>query len=120
MIVIDGSEGEGGGQVLRTSLTLSAATGQPFLIKKIRAARPKPGLMRQHLTAVCAVAEICEAHGLNGPKSATALVIACAFLINETRQVLPPAVGAAIALETMIAVARMAPVTEEQPDRRAG
>ena len=43
MIVIDGSEGEGGGQVLRTSLTLSAATGQPFIIKKIRAARPKPG-----------------------------------------------------------------------------
>ena len=67
-----------------------------------------------------AAAEICQSHGLNGPKSATALVIACAFLINETREVLPPEIGARIALETMIGVARMAPVTEEQPDRRAG
>ncbi len=67
-----------------------------------------------------AAAEICQAHGLNPAKSATALVIACAFLINETRKVLPPEIGARIALETMIGVARMAPVTEEQPDRRAG
>ncbi len=67
-----------------------------------------------------AVAEVCQAHGLNGPQSATALVIACAFLINETRQVLPPEIGARVALETMIAVARMAPLTEEQPERRVG
>ena len=67
-----------------------------------------------------AVAEICQSHGLDGQKSATALVIACAFLINETRQVLPPEIGASIALEMMIGVARMAPVTEEHPERRAG
>ena len=66
-----------------------------------------------------AVAEICQSHGLSGVKAATALVIACAFLINETRQVLPPEIGARIALETMIAVARMAPVTEERPAARA-
>jgi RNA 3'-terminal phosphate cyclase (ATP) len=52
MITIDGSEGEGGGQILRTSLALSFATQQPFRMKHIRAKRQKPGLLRQHLTAV--------------------------------------------------------------------
>jgi len=52
MIVIDGSEGEGGGQVLRTALALSIVTGQPFRIEKIRAGRKTPGLMRQHVTAI--------------------------------------------------------------------
>lgn len=59
MIRIDGSLGEGGGQVLRTSLSLSMVTGTPFTIENIRANRPKPGLMRQHLTCVKAAAEIC-------------------------------------------------------------
>jgi RNA 3'-terminal phosphate cyclase (ATP) len=58
MIVIDGSQGEGGGQVLRSSLALSLVTGLPFRIEKIRAGRKKPGLMRQHLTAVNAAAAI--------------------------------------------------------------
>ncbi|MFQ5792535.1 MAG: RNA 3'-terminal phosphate cyclase, partial [Acidobacteriota bacterium] len=61
MLSIDGSAGEGGGQILRSSLALSAVTGTPFRIRNIRARRPKPGLMRQHLTAVCAAAEICGA-----------------------------------------------------------
>jgi len=52
MIIIDGSEGEGGGQILRTSLALSLVTGQPFRMERIRAKRQKPGLLRQHLTAV--------------------------------------------------------------------
>ena len=52
MILIDGSEGEGGGQILRTSLALSLVTGQPFRLENIRAGRQKPGLLRQHLTAV--------------------------------------------------------------------
>src|ERR1051325_297276 len=52
MITIDGSEGEGGGQILRTSLALSLVTGQPFGMDHIRAKRQKPGLLRQHLTAV--------------------------------------------------------------------
>src|SRR5260221_5003816 len=57
-IPIDGSLGEGGGQILRTSLALSMVTGKPFRIEKIRAGRPKPGLLRQHLTAVKAACQI--------------------------------------------------------------
>jgi RNA 3'-terminal phosphate cyclase (ATP) len=52
MITIDGSQGEGGGQILRTSLALSLVTGQPFRMERIRAKRQKPGLLKQHLTAV--------------------------------------------------------------------
>ena len=58
MIHLDGSHGEGGGQILRTSLALSVLTGRPIRIDNIRARRPKPGLMRQHLVCVQAAAEI--------------------------------------------------------------
>ena len=51
MTAIDGSQGEGGGQILRTSLALSLVTGEPFRMGRIRAKRQKPGLLRQHLTA---------------------------------------------------------------------
>lgn len=57
-IIIDGSEGEGGGQVVRNALALSLVTGQPFRITNIRGRRDKPGLMRQHLTAVEAACAI--------------------------------------------------------------
>ncbi|MDB4995084.1 MAG: 3-terminal-phosphate cyclase [Myxococcaceae bacterium] len=60
-LVIDGSAGEGGGQILRTSLALSMATGTPFVLEKIRAGRKKPGLMRQHLSCVKAAALVCGA-----------------------------------------------------------
>ncbi|WP_042342491.1 RNA 3'-terminal phosphate cyclase [Calothrix sp. PCC 7507] len=62
MIEIDGSYGEGGGQVLRTSLSLAAITGAPIRIVGIRAGRKKPGLAAQHLTAVRAAARICHAN----------------------------------------------------------
>ena len=61
MLTIDGSRGEGGGQIFRTSLTLSLVTGTPFRIARIRAGREKPGLMRQHLTALEAAAAVGEA-----------------------------------------------------------
>jgi RNA 3'-terminal phosphate cyclase (ATP) len=59
VIVIDGSQGEGGGQILRTSIALSAVSGQAVTIRNIRARRPKPGLQRQHLMAVQAAARTC-------------------------------------------------------------
>ena len=58
MIEIDGSLGEGGGQIVRSSLALSLVTGQPVTIDRIRAHRKKPGLGRQHLTAVQAAREV--------------------------------------------------------------
>lgn len=58
---IDGAQGEGGGQILRTSLSLSMITGKPFRLSNIRAARKKPGLMRQHLVCVQAAQRICHA-----------------------------------------------------------
>jgi RNA 3'-terminal phosphate cyclase (ATP) len=61
MLTIDGSFGEGGGQIIRSSLALSLVTGKPFRIYNVRARREKPGLQRQHLTAVRAAAEIGEA-----------------------------------------------------------
>ena len=61
MITIDGSAGEGGGQILRTSLALSLVTNQPFRITNIRAGRKKPGLLRQHLTAVQAATKVGDA-----------------------------------------------------------
>lgn len=60
-IEIDGSKGEGGGQILRTALALSAVSGRPFRIHSIRAGRAKPGLMRQHLMCVTAAETICNA-----------------------------------------------------------
>lgn len=67
MLWIDGSQGEGGGQVLRTSLSLAAITGRPFTLFNLRAGRSKPGLQPQHLTAVRAVAAVCGA-SLKGDK----------------------------------------------------
>lgn len=61
-IEIDGSEGEGGGQILRTSLALSVITGTPVLFRNVRAKRAKPGLRRQHLAAVRAAGTISGAN----------------------------------------------------------
>lgn len=58
MVTLDGSTGEGGGQILRTALGLSLVTGTPFRIERIRAGRSKPGLLRQHLTAVQAATAV--------------------------------------------------------------
>lgn len=60
MLIIDGSQGEGGGQIIRTSLALSLVTGKPFRAEHVRANRDKPGLRQQHLTAVNAAAKICQ------------------------------------------------------------
>lgn len=61
MILLDGSYGEGGGQILRTALALSVLTKQSFEIKNIRASRPNPGLSAQHLACITSAAKLCNA-----------------------------------------------------------
>ncbi|WP_297091735.1 RNA 3'-terminal phosphate cyclase, partial [Thermococcus sp.] len=61
MIVIDGSYGEGGGQILRTSVALSVITGKPVKIVNIRANRTNPGLRPQHLHGILALKELSNA-----------------------------------------------------------
>lgn len=73
MIVIDGSMGEGGGQILRTSLSLSLVTGRPVRIENIRAGRPKPGLALQHLTCVEAAAAVSGAEVAGAHRGSTDL-----------------------------------------------
>ena len=65
VVDIDGARGEGGGQILRTSLALSMITGKPLVMRNIRAGRAKPGLRRQHLACVHAARDLCRAtvHG---------------------------------------------------------
>ena len=60
-LTIDGSYGEGGGQIVRTAVSLSAITGKPIQVVNIRAKRDNPGLRAQHLSAVKAVADLFHA-----------------------------------------------------------
>lgn len=71
VLTIDGSFGEGGGQILRSSLALAMVTGRAFRIEKIRSGRSKPGLMRQHLTAVQAATQIARAEVSGGDIGST-------------------------------------------------
>lgn len=59
MLPIDGSQGEGGGQIVRSSIALAMVTSTPIRVENVRAGRRKPGLMRQHLTALRAAAQVC-------------------------------------------------------------
>ncbi len=58
MVHIDGAHAEGGGQILRTALALSALTGTPFHAERIRENRPRPGLKPQHLSGIQALARM--------------------------------------------------------------
>lgn len=81
MMVIDGSQGEGGGQILRTALTMAMVTGTDIRIKNIRAGRQKPGLMRQHLACVKAAQAISDAE-VSGAKVGSTSII---FKPNKIR-----------------------------------
>lgn len=74
MLVINGAYGEGGGQIVRTALTLSAMLTQPVRLENIRAGRKNPGLAAQHLTAVNAAALICEAQVSGATLGSTQLI----------------------------------------------
>ncbi len=72
---IDGRQGEGGGQIVRSSLSLAALLGRPLRVDHIRAKRKKDGLLRQHLTAVKAVAAVCEGRVEGAGLRSTALTL---------------------------------------------
>ena len=74
MLHIDGSQGEGGGQILRTALTMAMVTGTDIKIENIRASRAKPGLMRQHLACVKAAQEISSAEVSGAKVGSTAII----------------------------------------------
>ena len=74
LVTLDGSHGEGGGQILRTALSLSLLTGRPFRMIKIRANREKPGLRPQHLKAVEAAAALGQAEVSGGAVGSRELV----------------------------------------------
>lgn len=74
MIEVDGSYGEGGGQILRTCCTLSAVTGTPVRVTNVRAGRERPGLRPQHLAAISAAGMVCEATIRGGHIGSTELL----------------------------------------------
>ena len=103
MLTIDGSKGEGGGQILRTALALSLVTGTPFRIEKIRAGRAKPGLMRQHATAVRAAAEISRANVTGGDPGSMELTFAPGAVRGGTyRFAVGTAGSATLVLQTVL------------------
>jgi len=103
MITIDGSIGEGGGQVLRTALSLSIATGRPFRIEHIRSKRPKPGLLRQHLTAVQAATAVGDAQVEGDAIGSTALTfVPRAIRPGEYRFAVGTAGSATLVMQTVL------------------
>ena len=113
-IEIDGSEGEGGGQIVRSSLTLSIATGRPVRIANVRAGRRKPGLMRQHLTAVRAAATIGAAEVEGDAIGSTALTFRpTAVVPGEHRFAVGTAGSATLVLQTVLPVL----LTADRPSR---
>ena len=116
-VQIDGSSGEGGGQILRTSLALAMLTGRPLEMSRIRAGRAKPGLRRQHLACVEASARLChaEVHGAHvgsqelafrpGPITGGVIEIDIGTAGSTTlvvQTILVPAIAAGVALRAVI------------------
>ncbi len=83
-VEIDGAMGEGGGQVLRTALSLAAVTGRAVRVRRIRANRKKPGLMRQHLTAVLAAARVANAEVVGATVGSTDVTFTPGAPVHES------------------------------------
>ena len=83
-ILIDGSYGEGGGQILRTALSLSSLTGRPVRVEKIRAGRKTPGLQQQHLTCVRAARDATDA-SVSGDQFSSGTITFCPDAVRGGR-----------------------------------
>ncbi|WP_255992107.1 RNA 3'-terminal phosphate cyclase [Chitinolyticbacter albus] len=102
-VQLDGAQGEGGGQVLRTALTLSMITGKPFQIERIRAGRAKSGLLRQHLTAVEAAATITDAQVVGAtPGSQSLRFVPRRLLAGDYRFAIGTAGSCTLVLQTVL------------------
>ncbi|HEY1100232.1 MAG TPA: RNA 3'-terminal phosphate cyclase [Myxococcota bacterium] len=102
-IEIDGSQGESGGQMLRTALSLSAVSGRPFRIHSIRAKRKKPGLMRQHLTCVTSAQAICDAQVKGAALSSSTVTFVPEKIAHGDRAIAIGTAGStALVLQTVV------------------
>ena len=109
MVEIDGSQGEGGGQILRTALALSVITGMSLALHNIRAKRPKPGLMRQHLACVQAAQAISDAEVSDVAVGATELrFVPKALKAGEYRFPISGAGSSMLVLQTVLPALLMA------------
>ncbi len=109
MVVIDGSSGEGGGQILRTALAVSMVTGRPFRIKDIREKRKKPGLLQSHVAMIKAAARLCSA-GFDGAAlgSGELTFFPGDVVAGDHSFRLPSTVSAGLVLQTMLPVLSLA------------
>jgi RNA 3'-terminal phosphate cyclase (ATP) len=110
MLSIDGSYNEGGGQILRTALTLSLATGTPFRIDKIRAGRRRPGLLRQHLAAVKAATQVGNAEVIGDEINSQSLTFSPRDVIaGDYHFSIGTAGSTTLVLQTVLPVLMLAP-----------
>lgn len=108
-IELDGSRGEGGGQILRSALALSVVTGQPFSMVNIRAGRAKPGLRLQHLACVRAAAMLCDAEVRGDEVSSQRLWFAPGPALRDELTIdIGSAGSAALVVQTLLPPALMA------------
>ncbi len=110
MVSLDGSRGEGGGQILRTALALSVVLRRPFTMEKIRAGRAKPGLRLQHLACVQAAARLCSAEVRGAELGSQRLWFAPGPALLSVLDIdIGSAGSAALVLQTVLPPALLAP-----------
>jgi len=111
LLTIDGSQGEGGGQILRSSVALALVLGRPVRIERVRAGRRRPGLLRQHLTAVRAAAAIGEGGALEGAELGSMTIVFRPGVVRggEHRFAVGSAGSATLVLQTILPPLLLAP-----------